>query len=67
MDSDNENNFVDIPWYRVQFDFEGFIVAITFTGTVITGMSNGTIRRFQVVIENEICIAISTFISLLQH
>ncbi len=57
MDSDNENNFVDIPRYRVQFDFEGFIVAITFTGTVITGMSNGTISRFQVVIENEICIA----------
>ncbi len=45
MDSDNEDDLVNIRRdASVQFNFQRFIITITFTGTVITGMGYGTVR-----------------------
>ncbi|MOA27605.1 hypothetical protein D3C78_1484890 [compost metagenome] len=56
MDSDHKHDFVDISWDHIQFDFQRFVIAVTFTRTVVTGMGNGTVRRSQVVIKNEVSI-----------
>jgi hypothetical protein len=36
----DENDFVHISRDCIQFDFQGFIIAIAFTGTVVTGVSD---------------------------
>jgi hypothetical protein len=43
MDRHNKHDLVHVCRDSVQFDFQGFIITIAFTGTVITGMGNGTV------------------------
>ena len=44
MDSDHEDDFVDLRRNHIQFDDQGFIITIALAGAVVAGMGDRTVR-----------------------